>query len=298
MQPASGKLGWTLLRLVRIAALSYLGIVIVLMLMERSLIFFPMAYPQGEWNAQPPAAEDVFFTAEDGTQLHGWFAEHPDPRAIIVFAHGNAGNITHRVDVLRRLYHDLGCSVMLFDYRGYGKSDGRPDEKGVLMDGRAARSYAAERSGLEPDQLVLMGRSLGTGVVVDLAADGGARGLVLFSAFASMPDVAARHYPWLPVRWLMRTRFPSIKKIQDYHGPLLQAHAEEDEIIPVATGRKLFDAAPSQEKTWFTLDDSTHNDPPAEAFYRALDRFLAALPDVEGDAPVEGRQEPAAPREI
>jgi uncharacterized protein len=265
-------------RVLRIGLLAYLGIAVMLMFMERSLIFFPMKYPSGDWEYQPPGAEDVEFTADDGTRLHGWFATHEDPLAVILFAHGNAGNITHRTDVLQRLHHDLHCTVLLFDYRGYGKSEGRPNEDGVLRDGRAARDYLAQRAGVVNDELVLMGRSLGTAVAVDLAADGGARALVLYSAFPSMPDVAAYHYPWLPVRWLMRTRLNSVDKIQNYHGPLLQAHGEEDEIITVELGRRLFDAAPMQNKQWFTLGASSHNDPPPAAFYVALRHFLTDLP--------------------
>jgi uncharacterized protein len=265
-------------RVLRLGILAYLGIVVLLMLFERSLIFLPMKYPGGYWDDIPPSVEDVHFPAADGTQLHGWYAEHDDPLAVILFAHGNAGNITHRSDVLRRLHRDLHCTVLMFDYRGYGKSEGRPSEAGVLEDGRAARDFLAQRAGVAPADLVLMGRSLGTAVVVDLAAGDGARALVLYSAFPSMPEVAARHYPWLPVRTLMRTRLDSLRKIQDYDGPLLQAHAEDDEIITVDLGRELFEAAPMEHKQWFTLGASTHNDPPPPAFYAALREFLTELP--------------------
>ncbi len=271
--------GWLVWRVLRTGLLAYLGIVVVLMFMERSLIFFPMAYPGGYWEDRPAGAEDVQFAAADGTLLHGWYAAHEDPLAVILFAHGNAGNITHRVDVLQRLHRDLHCTVLMFDYRGYGKSEGRPNEDGVLMDGRAARDLLAERAGVAKHELVLMGRSLGTAVAVDLAARDGARAMVLYSAFPSMPDVAARHYPWLPVRWLMRTRLNSISKIQDYDGPLLQAHGDEDEIITADLGRQLFEAAPMAAKQWLSLGASSHNDPPPAAFYEALREFLRDLPE-------------------
>lgn len=268
----SGKrLAW---RLLRIGVFAFLGFIAVLMLFERSLIFFPTKYPGGYWELRPAGAEDVSFTAADGTKLHGWYAAHDDPLAVVLFAHGNAGNITHRADLLERLHQDLHCTVLMFDYRGYGKSEGSPSEAGVLQDGRAARDFLAQRAGVALDELVLMGRSLGTGVVVELAARDGARGLVLYSAFPSLPDVAAHHYPWLPVRWLMRTRLDSISKIQHYHGPLLQAHGEEDEIITADLGRRLFEAAPMEQKEWFTLGASSHNDPLPETFYVALEEFL------------------------
>lgn len=275
------RLGRALRRLLWICALALVGMVAVLMALERSLIFFPMQYPAGYWHLQPAAAEDVWFTAADGTRLHGWYAGHEDPAAVLLFAHGNAGNITHRADIIERLHQDLHCTVLMFDYRGYGKSEGKPSEAGVLQDGRAARDWLAQRAQVAPDDLVLMGRSLGTAVAVDLAAHDGARGLVLYSAFPSMPDIAAHHYRWLPVRWLMRTRLDSRSKIANYHGPLLQAHGEEDDIIPASLGRQLFEAAPMQQKQWFTLGNSSHNDPIPEAFYVALRRFLAELAAAE-----------------
>lgn len=266
-----GRLVW---RMLRVGIFTYLGIIAVLMMFERSLIFLPMKYPKGHWNLQPAGVEDVSFTAADGAQLHGWYAAHDDPLAVVLFAHGNAGNVTHRADVLQRLHRDLHCTVLMFDYRGYGKSEGSPSEEGVLQDGLAARDWLAQRAGVAADDLVLMGRSLGTAVAVDLAARDGARALVLYSAFPSMPDVAARHYPWLPVRWLMRTRLDSIRKIPNYRGPLLQAHGEEDEIITADLGRQLFEAAPMEQKEWFTLGASSHNDPLPDTFYVALERFL------------------------
>lgn len=264
-------------RSLRIVLLAYLGILIVLLLLERSLIFVPARYPDGYWESKPAGVEDVQFAAADGTQLHGWYASHEDPLAVVLYAHGNAGNITHRIDLLQRLHRDLHCTVLLFDYRGYGRSEGKPSEAGVLQDGRAARDWLAERAGVAKQDLVLMGRSLGTSVAVDLAADAGARGLVLYSGFPSLRDVAARFYPWLPVRWVMRTRLDCIGKIQNYHGPLLQAHAEQDEIITVDLGRQLFEAAPMQQKVWFTLGDSAHNAPPPDAFYETLREFLTGL---------------------
>lgn len=269
------KRSW-LLRLIRIPLFCYVGIVLALMLLERSLVFLPTRYPGGDWQAKPAAAEDVFFQAADGTRLHGWLAVHDEPTAVVLYAHGNAGNITHRSDTLQRLHHDLGCTVLMFDYRGYGKSEGRPSEQGVLLDGQAASDLLARRAGVARSDLLLMGRSLGTAVAVDLAARDGARGLVLYSGFPSLPEVAARHYPWVPVRWLMRTRMNSLAKIQNYHGPLLQAHAAADEIITEELGRQLFEAAPMDQKTWFTLGNSTHNDPPPETFYVAVRQFIAA----------------------
>ncbi len=264
-------------RLLRLLVVVYLGIVVLMIVLERSMIFYPMPYPQGDWENLPAGVEDVEFAAGDGTQLHGWYAPHDDPLAVVLYAHGNAGNLTHRRDVLQTLHRDLDCTVLLFDYRGYGKSGGKPDEAGVLLDGRAARDHLAELAGVDADAVVLMGRSLGTAVAVDLAAGEGARAVVLHSGFPSLPDVAACHFPWLPVRWLMRTRFHSLARIQDYHGPLLQAHGESDEIIPAELGRQLFAAAPMEHKRWVSLGPRGHNDPVPQEFYDVLREFLTDL---------------------
>jgi hypothetical protein len=145
-----------------------------------------------------------------------------------------------------------------------------------LSDARAARAWLANRARVAESQIVLVGESLGTGVAVDLAAVDGARGLVLISAFTSLPDAAASHYPWLPVRLLMRNRLNSLAKIGDYHGPLLSVHGDADTIVPFALGRRLFEAA-NEPKRLVVAHGSDHNDPPTAEFYEAVDQFLGSL---------------------
>ncbi len=253
----------------------YLLLVIIMMFLERSLIFFPTR--EGDWNPDWFTFEDAHFTAPDGVRLHGWYLEHDNPRAVILFAHGNGGNQSHRAPMLEKLRREMRATVMIFSYRGYGKSEGRPDEPGILADARAARAWLANRAGVAEREIVLMGRSLGGGVAVDLAARDGARALILESTFTSLPDTAAHHYPWLPVRWVMRTRLDSISKIKNYHGPLLQSHGTGDTIVPFELGRHLFDAAPSPEKQFVTLPGLDHNDPQTDVFYQALDAFLESI---------------------
>lgn len=263
------------IRVLRSLALVYIGVCIVMMFLERSLVFVPTRYPGGEWKPWNLEFEDAEFTAADGTKLHGWFVPHDKPRAVMLLAHGNGGNLTNRIDVLREL-HNLGAAVLVFDYRGYGKSEGSPSETGILSDARAARAWLAKRAGISEPEVVLMGESLGTGVAVDLAAADGARGLVLLSAFTSLPDAAASHYPWLPVRLLMRTRLNSLSKIKNYHGPLLSAHGDADSIVPYPLGQQLFEAA-NEPKRFVPLSGRDHNDPPPTEFYRAVDEFLDKL---------------------
>jgi uncharacterized protein len=269
----------SLWRIGRWPLIGYLVLLLVMMSLENSLIFIPLNFHEDDWQPQGLGVEDARFEASDGTKLHGWFAPHPHPRAVVLFCHGNAGNITHRADVIRKLRERTGVSVLVFDYRGYGRSEGKPSEAGVLADARAARAWLARRTGLPEPQIVVMGESLGGAVAVDLAAGEGARALVLEGTFTSLPDAAAYHYPWLPVRWLMRTRLDSVSKIGRYQGPLFQAHAEKDTIIPIELGRRLFDAAiQARPKEFKVLTGQDHNDSRPESYYDALGEFLGQLP--------------------
>ena len=210
---------------------------------------FPGAAASSATGIPPTTAqEDVHFASEDGVRLHGWCVEHPQPRAYALFCHGNAEHVGYLGDLLAQLRDGFAITVFAFDYRGYGLSEGDPSEQGVLADGRAARAWLAQHAGIRQDQIVLLSRSLGGAVAVDLAARNGGRGLVLESTFTTLPDLAARHYPWLPVRWLMRSRFDSLAKIARFHGPLLVSHGTADEVAPYDMGQALFAASPARQK--------------------------------------------------
>lgn len=255
---------------------AYLCLLLVLMIFEESMIFFPSPYPQGDWNPPGLEFEDAWFEAPDGVRLHGWHLPHESPRGVVLFAHGNAGNITHRVDHLRFLNQRLGLSILAFDYRGYGRSAGRPDEVGVLSDARAARRWLAQRANVGEQDIVLLGESIGGAVMVDLASKDGARGLMLENTFSSLPDVAAYHYRIFPVRLLMRSRFNSIDKIAAYRRPLLMCHGNADTIIPFELGQRLFNAA-NEPKRFIELPQHDHNDPLPRAWYQAVDEFISEL---------------------
>ncbi len=261
--------------LLRVGAL-VLGTVVMLSLFERNLIFFPTAYPAGDWAPAGLAPEDVWFESPDGVRLHGWYLAAESPRAVVLFAGGNGGNLSDRAEFLRVLHRDLGLTVMIFDYRGYGRSEGSPSVDGVFRDARAARAWLAEREGMLPEDLVLLGRSLGGGIMVDIAAREGARALVLESTFSSLAEVGRHHYPYLPVRLILRGRFDSSAIIGDYDGPLLQSHGDRDEMIPRELGRRLFEAA-GEPKRFVDLPGGRHNDFPPPAYYEALDEFLDGL---------------------
>jgi fermentation-respiration switch protein FrsA (DUF1100 family) len=177
---------------------------------------------------------------------------------------------------VKYLQKDLRAATLIFDYRGYGRSEGTPTVAGILQDARAARKWLAGRAAVNESQIVLMGNSLGGAVAVDLAGRDGARGLVLESTFSSLADVAAQHYPKLA--WLVPAdKLNSVARIGQYRGPLLQSHGDADGTIPYALGRKLFEAAPGA-KQFVRVARGDHNDPPSAEYLRQLERFIRDLP--------------------
>jgi fermentation-respiration switch protein FrsA (DUF1100 family) len=177
---------------------------------------------------------------------------------VVLFCHGNAGNITYLASMLDGLRRYRGVSVLAFDYRGYGRSAGRPTEQGLLQDARAARRWLAKRARVGEDEIVLMGQSLGGAVAIDLAADG-ARGLILASTFSSFPEVAQSHVI-VPVKSLTTIEFNSLEKIRQYPGPVLISHGDADEVVPFPQGQALYETAPGP-KSFVRIPRGRHNDP-------------------------------------
>lgn len=244
---------------------------------DELLALFPAKYPQGNWSPAETLFEDCWFETVDGLRLHGWYLRHETPQAVILFAHGNAGNVTYRAALGAHLHKRFGVSVFLFDYRGYGRSEGRPSIDGLIHDARAARDYLARREEIPAKDVVLMGRSLGGAIVVELAAKDGARGLVLESTFSSLRDVASSHYPKLLVNVLVADRLDSACAIADYHGPLLISHGDADQTIPISLGRELFKAA-NEPKVFVRIPGGDHNDLQSDDYYDQLEGFLTSLP--------------------
>lgn len=244
---------------------------------DELLALFPAKFPHGNWAPAETVFEDCWFETVDGLRIHGWYLKHEEPQAVILYAHGNAGNVTHRAVVAAYLHNRFKASILLFDYRGYGRSEGTPTVEGLVRDARAARDYLALRERIQPKDTVLMGRSLGGAVVVQLAADEGARGLILESTFSSLRDVAVSHYPELLVNLLVADRLDSRSAISQFHGPVLISHGNADRTIPFQLGRELFDAA-NEPKAFVEIAGADHNDQQSEAYYNKLERFLAGLP--------------------
>ena len=205
---------------------------------DELLLFFPAKYPAGDWNPADLKFEDLWCTAEDKTRIHGWYCPCDNPRATLLIAHGNAGNIALRAPLLRYLQSSMQVATFMFDYRGYGRSEGVPTVEGALQDARAARARLAERAGIKESEMVLMGESLGGAIVVQLAAESAPRALILQSTFSSLKDVADVHYPRLS--WLVPpTKLDSAAQIGRFHGPLLQSHGTADRTIPISLGREV-----------------------------------------------------------
>lgn len=242
---------------------------------ERTLIYFPSRELVGSPAMLGLTYRDVWFHAEDGVRLHGWYVPGRIP-ATLLWCHGNAGNISHRLDNIREIHRRLGLGVFIFDYRGYGRSEGRPSEVGLYRDGRAARE-ALIREGVRAEQMVYFGRSLGAAVAIALALEASPAALILETPFLSVPAMANRTL--LGSGFLFKTRFESLEKIARVRSPLLILHGDADEIVPYEQGRRLFESA-AQPKTFYTIRGAHHNDTylvGGEDYWTAWARFLAPL---------------------
>ena len=277
----SGSRG-LLWRVCRTLLFSYLVICLLMVVLERHLVYFPPTPLPNDQQAKQLGGEEVWLQAADGTKLHGWFFPHDDPRFAVLYGHGNGEDAERNSRLMARLRDDMQASVFIFDYRGYGLSEGTPHEAGIILDGLAAQRWLAKRMSISTDEVVLYGRSLGGGVMVALAEQLGAKALIVHSSFANMTDVGADRYFWLPVRLLMRNRYPSEERIKNYEGPLLQIHGTADGVVPLKLAKPLFDASPSEHKRFIEAPGGTHNGPLSQDVFAALIEFLDELPQADG----------------
>ena len=243
-------------------------IVVGAMILESQLIYFPTRYPEGLWDPKAVTVnsgctiEDRFFTTSDGIRLHGWLcrpshAEGMTGEMVLLWFHGNAGNLSQRTDLLFRLAM-TPAQVFIIDYRGYGRSEGRPSEKGLYLDGRAAWDHLVREQRIAPDRIILLGKSLGGAVAIDLATEVQPAGLIVQSSFTSVPDMASVHFPFVP-KALVRTKMDNLAKIGDVSAPKLFIHSSDDEIVPFEQGRRLYEAA-SEPKRFFAVEGAGHNE--------------------------------------
>lgn len=246
-------------------AIGYVALLLLLAWREPHLIY----YPEREIATTPDTLgfryEEVWLTAADGVKIQAWFVHSGKTNApVILFFHGNAGNISHRFEKLNIL-RDLGADTFIVSYRGYGRSEGRPNEQGTYADADAAYRY------LNNKRVILYGESLGAAVAIDLASRVLVGGVIIEEAFTSVPDMGQRLYPFLPVRWLVRNRYDSLSKIARLNAPLLAFHSRQDEVTPFVLGERLFAAA--REPKRFVELTGGHND----AFLASAETYRAAL---------------------
>ena len=272
----------SLLSIVIVAAGAYALILLYLFVIQSRLVYLP-DLPSRTLGPGPDAIglayETIHIVTEDDIRLHGWFVPSQTPRGVVLFFHGNAGNISHRLDSLK-IFHDLNFSTLIIDYRGYGASEGRVSEKGTYRDAEAAWHYLREQRDVPASQIVLFGRSLGGAVAAYLASRHAPAALVVESGFVSVPDMAAELYPWLPARWLARIRYSTGEFLGAVSCPVLIAHSLDDEIIPYEQGEALFERA-GEPKQFLTLHGG-HNDGfllSGRHYRDGLDAFLSSAFD-------------------
>jgi len=252
------------------------GFVLLLYFTQSHMVFFPGT--GREIIAAPDRIglpyEDISLETADGLSLHAWFVPADKPRGAVLFMHGNAGNISHRLDSLQ-MFHRLGYSTLIFDYRGYGKSDGKPTEQGTYRDAEAAWQYLTSERRFPPCRIILFGESMGGAVAAWLAAQKTPAALVIASGFTSVPDLAQDLYPFIPARRLARIHFNTREHLLRVNAPVLIAHSPEDDIVPYRHGLALY-AASNSPRQFLELAGG-HNDGfifMREAWIATLDDFL------------------------
>lgn len=256
-----------------LAASAYFALMLMVYLWQGRMVF--LANMPGRALTASPADigldyENVSLKTSDNETLHGWYVPAVDSDGVVLFLHGNAGNISHRLDSIE-IFHQLGLDVLIIDYRGYGQSSGSPGERGTYTDAQTAWGYLVDERGFAPGKVVVFGRSLGGAVAAWLAARTTPAAVILESCFTSGPDMAARLYPFLPARLITRIKYPVKEYVTQVSSPLLVVHSREDEIIPFDMGEAVFAAAPEPKEMLEISGD--HNG----GFLLNRDRYQATL---------------------
>lgn len=252
----AGLQGEGMFKTALVIAAVYLAVVLAIYLLQARLLYIPQRKLDVTPEEAGMACEDVHLRAADGVALHAWHVRAPGEQAVLLFCHGNAGNISYRLGSIAQ-FATMGLSVLIFDYRGYGQSGGHPTEQGTYLDARAAWDYLVGTLGTPPARIVVFGRSLGAAVAAELARQVRPGALILESGFTSCADIGRELYPWLPVRWLLRYRYPTVEAVAHSTCPTLIVHSPDDDIVPWEHGRHLYRAAPEPKS--FLQISGDHN---------------------------------------
>jgi len=256
-------------------SLGYLALLAFVYVRQPKMLYYPTRQIEQTPAAMGLSFDEVTFKTADGIAISAWYIPAPDARAVLLFCHGNGGNISHRLDSIR-IFHDLGLSVLIFDYRGYGKSGGEPTEKGTYLDAEAAWNFLANGKGVDPTRMVIFGRSLGSAVAAELATRKKAGALIIESGFTSIPDLGRKYYPYLPVSLMTRFHYATIDKVSGLGLPKLFIHSPGDEVIPFDQGMKLF--AKAAEPKEFLKLRGDHNEgflQSGELYINGLNQFVS-----------------------
>ena len=261
-----------------VAAGIYMLLAVLLYLLQNRMVF--LANMPGRALTATPldsgfSFEEVSITTSDGVRIHGWFVPADQSTATVLFLHGNAGNISHRLDSIA-IFRELGLDTLIIDYRGYGRSEGTPGEHGTYLDAQAAWDYLVSRRGIAPERIVIFGRSLGGAVAAWLAAENTAGAVIIESCFSSVLDMARQLYPFMPARLIARLKYPVSDYVGQLNSPLLVIHSRDDEIIPFSMGQAIFTAA-TEPKTMLEISGDHNN-----GFAMNRDRYMAGLRDFIG----------------
>ncbi len=257
--------------------LAYAALLASLYWNQASLIYLPSPVIEATPERIGLDYQEVVLRSGDGVSVHGWYLGHEHPRATLLFLHGNAGNIGHRLDTLA-LFHQLGLAVFIIDYRGYGESGGTPSETGIYRDAEAAWRYLTGARNLDPSQVILFGRSFGGAIAAYLASRHPHKALVLESTFTSLPEVAADHFPWAPVNWLAQERYDTRQRMSEIPGPVMIIHSPDDDIVPFAHAETLYRLAQGEKRMVVLSGDHNSGVKQNRVRYReAWESFLASL---------------------
>ena len=256
---------------------AYVVIILYVYFMQSSLIFYPNM-PGRNLVATPKniglTYQDIEFLTEDNVRLHGWFIPNKKSKATVLFFHGNAGNISHRLDSIK-IFNRMELNVFIIDYRGYGQSEGKITENGTYRDADAAWKYLNDTLGINEKKIIIFGRSLGASIATRLASKHTPAALIIESGFTSVPAMAQRLYPFLPVRWLTYYKYNTKQYVKNISRPVMVAHSKDDDIIPYDEGRKIFEAAPNPKQ--FLVMRGGHNDGfivSGESYSKGLSAFI------------------------